>query len=312
MVRDPEWQLYRTFLEVLRRGSLSAAARALGLTQPTVGRHVEALEADLGLSLFARSQAGLAATAQAQALAPFAEDMAAAAAAFVRAAEGGGSNGISGTVRITAGEVVGAEILPPLLAEIRKSHPAIAFELVLSNRMQNLLRRDADIAVRMVRPTQNALVVRKLGSMVLGLYAHRAYAERRGLPQTTADLGAFDLVGFDRDAGAARSAVRENPWIDRSLFNFRADNDLAQLAAVRAGLGIGAMNHILAARAPAMVRVLPQAVEFKIETWLAMHEDQRANPPVRATFDALGDLLAGVLRESAPKTKALGRRERAR
>src|SRR5262249_43077245 len=158
---QPGWELYRSFLAVAREGSLSGAARTLALTQPTVGRHIDALERSLGLSLFTRSQAGLIATSDATALVPYAEAMATAAGSIQRMASGEAQEE-RGSVRITASEMIGVEVLPSLLASFRDAHPRIVAELVVSNRNQDLLRREADIAVRMVKPTQGALVARKL------------------------------------------------------------------------------------------------------------------------------------------------------
>ncbi len=158
---NPDWSLYRSFLSVLRTGSLSAAARDEGLTQPTVGRHVDSLEQALGVALFTRSQQGLAPTEAALELQPYAESLEATAAALVRAAVG--RSGTQGTVRITASEVIGAEVLPPMLTQLHAAHPEIELELMLSNRTEDLLQREADIAVRMVAPTQQALLARRVG-----------------------------------------------------------------------------------------------------------------------------------------------------
>src|SRR5260221_4046412 len=154
---EPSWDLYRTFLAVLQEGSLSGAARALGLTQPTVARHIDALEQAVGFELFVRSQRGLAATEAALELKPYAEALASTAAAMLRAASGQGG-AIRGTVRVSASEIVGAEILPPILTSLREQHPELEIELALSNAVENLLRRDADIALRMVEPVHEALV----------------------------------------------------------------------------------------------------------------------------------------------------------
>ncbi|MEX0839997.1 MAG: LysR family transcriptional regulator, partial [Parvibaculum sp.] len=159
---EPGWELYRSYLAVVREGSLSGAARQLGLTQPTVGRHIDALEAALGVGLFTRSQGGLAPTEGALALVAHAEAMASAAEALRRAASGEAEDD-SGTVRITASEIIGTQVLPAMLTRFREKHPRIAVELVLSNRTDDLIRRDADIAVRMIRPTQTALIARKTG-----------------------------------------------------------------------------------------------------------------------------------------------------
>jgi DNA-binding transcriptional LysR family regulator len=284
------WDLYRSFLAVIRQGSLSGAARMLGATQPTIGRHVEALEEGLGLSLFTRSQGGLQPTAAALTLVAQAEAMEAAAAALQRSADGAREQE-GGTVRITASEIMGAEVLPAILAGFREAHPAITLELVLSNRNDDLLRRDADIAVRMNRPTQGALLAQRLGEVGLGLFAHERFLARYGSPGSIEALRDFHIVGFDREDRSARSLAAGTIALDRALFSFRADSDLAQYAAIRAGLGIGAVQHGLAARHPELRPVLPEAIAFRLEVWLAMHEDQRANRPVRLAYAALAEGL---------------------
>lgn len=288
----PSWDLYRTFLAVLREGSLSGAARSLGLTQPTVGRHIEALEQAIGLPLFTRSQRGLAATEAALELRPHAEALASTAASLLRAASGHGG-AVRGTVRVSVSEVVGVEVLPPLLAGLRERYPELVIELALSNAVEDLLRREADIAVRMVEPSQEALVVKRLGAISLGLHAHRSYLERRGTPKRFEDLAAHSVIGFDRETPAIRSMMKKMPKLDVSRFALRTDSDLAQLAAIRAGFGIGICQVALARRDRDLVRVLPGAFEMKLGTWLAMHEDLRATPRCRAVFDALAVGLKG-------------------
>ena len=283
-----DWALVRSFLEVLRRGSLSAAARATGLTQPTIGRHIDQFEEALGVGLFTRSSGGLIATDAALALRPHAEAMEASMAAIVRAAAmGGDANAPRGTVRITASEIMGATVLPAILGEIRFNYPEIVLELALNNRTDDLLRRDADIAVRMVRPTQDGLVAKKIGEVTLGLFAHRRYLERFGTPDTIDALTTHHLVGFDRDDFSARAVAAGILPISRDLFSFRCDNDVAQLAAVHAGLGIGVMQSAIAKRHPDLVSVMPKRVAFRLELWLAVHEDQRDQPAIRAVFDGL-------------------------
>lgn len=206
MIRRPaHWDELRTFVEVARDGSLSGAARRLGLTQPTVGRHIDALERALGLSLFTRSPRGLTPTPAAAALEPHVEAMAAAATALARAASGEAA-AEHGAVRVTASEVVGCEVLPPMLAAFRAAHPGIAIELALTNRNEDLARRDADIAVRMVRPTQSGLVARRIGASRIRFYAHRDYLVRFGEPSSLADLAGHCLIGFDHDSRTFRAA----------------------------------------------------------------------------------------------------------
>lgn len=298
--REPGWELFRTFLEVVRDGSQSAASRRLGLAQPTVGRHIATLEADLGASLFTRSPRGLIPTAAALELVPHAEAMAASAAALCRAASGEAATD-RGTVRVTASEIMGCEVLPAILASFRRRYPAIVLELALTNRNEDLLRRDADIAVRMIRPTQKALVARRIGKTRIGLFAHRDYVAAFGLPTAIADLDRHCLIGFDRDDHSFRSVGPLAQTIARASFGFRCDSDPAQFAAVRAGVGIGGCQVNLAARTPELVPVLPDAVRFELEIWIAMHEDLKTTRRVRLLYDHLATGLTSYLRgEQAP------------
>jgi len=296
MASLPSWDLYRTFLTVLEEGSLSAAARSLGLTQPTVGRHIDELEQTLACELFVRSPTGLAPTEAAAELRPHAEVLAAAAAALLRTATTRG-DAVRGTVRIAASEMIGAEVLPPILAALRELHPALVVELALSNDVADLLRRHADIAVRMVEPGQKALVVKRIGVIKVGLHAHRRYLKQFGTPQSLDELAGHALIGFDRETAAVRSMQQRMPALRRNLFRLRTDSDVAQLAAIRAGYGIGAAQVALAARDRNLVRVLAQVFELDLPTAVAMHEDLRANRSCRTVFDALVVGLQAYLRE---------------
>src|SRR5882757_457866 len=293
---SPDWSLYRSFLSVLRLGSLSAAARDEGLTQPTVGRHVDALEQALGVALFTRSQTGLTPTEAALELQPYAESLEATAAALVRAAVG--RAGTHGTVRITASEVVGAEVLPPILTQLHAAHPEIALEVVLSNRTEDLLHREADIAVRMVRPTQQTLLARHVGDIEIGLHARRDYLERHGVPSTVAELRRHALIGFDHETAFIRSVRAQGLPLERGMFAFRSDSDLAQLAAVRAGFGIGVCQVGLARRSADLVRVMAKSFLFKLEVWIVMHSDLRSSARCRVVADALAAGLTAYCADS--------------
>jgi len=288
------WEWYRSFLGVLREGSLSGAARALDLTQPTVGRHVAALEAQVGQSLFVRTPAGLLPTEAALALRPYAEAMDSTAAALERTARSHG-DGVRGVVRVTASEVVGVEILPALIAKLRERHPQLVVELVLSNKVQDLLRREADIAIRMTPPKQEQLIARRVGTIEVGLHAHERYLEARGMPSTMkALMQGHALIGYDQPPPYVRALARRFPALERERLALRADNDLAQLALIRAGAGIGACQVGLARRDPALRRVLAQAFSLPLDTWVTMHEDLRDSPRCRAAFEAL---VTGLERE---------------
>jgi DNA-binding transcriptional LysR family regulator len=293
--REPPWDALRTFGEVMRDGSLSSAARKLSLSQPTVGRHIDALEAALGVALFMRSPRGLEPTQEARDLAPHVETMIAAAAALGRTASGE-AGGERGVVRVTASEIVGCEVLPGILASFRAAHPGIVLELALTNRNEDLARRDADVAVRMVRPTQSALIARRIGRSPIGLYAHRDYLARAGTPRTLADLAGHCLIGFDRDDRAFRAVGAAFEPFSRENFGFRCDSDLAQLAALRAGLGIGGCQEAIARRSGELAPVLPGALRYALEVWLVMHEDSKATRRVRLAFDHLARGLTDYLR----------------
>ncbi|MET3471039.1 DNA-binding transcriptional LysR family regulator [Novosphingobium sp. 1529] len=301
MNREPNWDIYRTFAAVLREGSLSAAARALGLTQPSVARHIEALEQAVGGTLFLRSQRGLSPTDRAIALQPYAEAMLATSAALLRTATAG-ADAIAGTVRITASEVVAAEHLPPVLTMLRQRYRELSIELVASDAIGDLLQRHADIAIRMVAPTQQALLARKLGALELGLYAHADYLARHGQPKVIADLARHDLIGVDSIGDLSRAVLDALPGLEHSDFALRIDNALVQLAAIRAGFGIGICQVAVAARDAALIRVLPDAFSFDLPLWVVMHEDLRSSARHRAVFDALVESLAAA----GPQGVAIG------
>jgi DNA-binding transcriptional LysR family regulator len=294
MTEEIGWELYRTFLAVLTEGSLSAAARALGITQPTAGRHISALEAGLGQRLFTRSQTGLLPTDAAQALRGYAETLRNTAAALQREATSHGQ-GVRGTVRVSASEVIGVEVLPPALVRLRDEHPELRIELVPTNRVQDLLRREADIAVRMTPPRQDLLLARRVGHVEMGLYARADYLARHGTPRAIADLPQHVLVGYDEATPYLRAARKALPVWTRDNFTLRTDSDLAQMALVRAGAGIGVCQVALARRDRQLVRVLAKDFTYRLETWVTMHEDLRASARCRAVFDALvGCLKAHV------------------
>jgi DNA-binding transcriptional LysR family regulator len=296
MTKPISWELYRSFLAVARTGSLSGAARSLRLTQPTLGRHIDELEEALGIPMFTRSPQGLLPTETAANLVPVAEAMESAAQAMERLASGAAA--VAGVVRVTASDIVGAEVLPPILADFAEHFRDVAFELHMSNRTEDLLQRDADIAVRMVRPTQTGLVARQLGHAVIGFYAHQSYLRAKGRPKTLADLAQMRLIGYDRNQIPAEVIAQVEFFRSRASFSLRTDSDLAQLAAIRAGYGVGACQIGIARRDPNLERVLPKAFALPLETWLVMHEDLSSSPRVRTLFDHLGKGLKAYLASS--------------
>jgi DNA-binding transcriptional LysR family regulator len=289
------WDLARAFLAVVDAGSLSGAARALGLTQPTIGRQIEEFEAQLGVPLFTRSRHGVKPTQAALDLRPHVETMAAAMAAMKRAASGEAEEA-RGTVRLTASEFMGAAVLPPMLARFHDAHPGVAIELALSNRLSDLLRHEADIAVRMVRPQQAALVARHIGRVPISLYAHRDYIARRGLPTVLDEVATHTLIGFDADPWGTGVLGAKGVPVSRDNFSLRTDSDMAQYAALLAGYGIAGCQDALARRHPELVPVVPGQFQIMLDCWLAMHEDLRHLRRVRLLFDHLAEELTAYLK----------------
>lgn len=286
MSTSTDWERQRAFLAVLREGSLSGAARALNVAQPTIRRRIEDLERDHGVALFTRAPNGLVPTAIALELASHVEAMANAAAAFARTASAEAGSA-SGTVRITASEVVAVEVLPSILAQLHQDHPGLVIELGLNNRSEDLLARQADIAVRMTRPLQEALVAKRIGAIRLGLHARRDYLDRHGTPASLEDLQRFATIGFETDPVGIAAYREKGVTLQREDFAFRCNSDIGQLAAIRAGIGIGICHTGIARRDPGLARVLPDTFGFELETWVVTHEDLRHVERIRLTFDAL-------------------------
>jgi DNA-binding transcriptional LysR family regulator len=285
-----DWSLYRSFLAVMRGGSLSAASRSLGMTQPSMGRHIDALEQALGVTLFTRAPGGLNPTPIAHELLEAVEAMASAVRQAARVASGG-KEAERGTVRITASQIMGGEVLPALLATYREQHPRVSIELVLNNQQDDLLKREADIAVRMVRPTQQALLAKRLGRVDIGMYAHQRYIKAHGLPKSMLDLRHHALIGADQDPTVIALAKQIGVAVSPDDFCFRSDSDLAQIAAIRAGLGIGGCQMGIARRDPALVPVLPQTMVFSLDMWLVTHSGLRSNKRVMGLFKYLTEAL---------------------
>ncbi len=287
---EPDWNLIRSFLAVARGGSLSAAARELHTTQPTIGRHINELEAGLDVILFQRGRDGFQLTDMGLALYERAEPMADSAIAFGRLAAGS-ANKIAGTVRITASEVVSAYVLPSILAELAIVEPDIEIELVGSNQIGNLLARDADIAVRMVRPVQNDLVVRHVADLPLAVCASTAYFTQFGKPMVPQDLVHHRLIGWDRSDEIIKGFAQFGVAIDRHAFNFRSDNQIVLWEAIKAGLGIGFAQRMLVGREADVEQILPDLPLPDLPMWLTIHEDLRTSARIRRVLDFLHPAL---------------------
>ncbi len=290
-----DWSLVRSFLAALDHGSLLGAARVLRMSQPTMGRQIAELESQLGVVLFERTGRGLVPTATALQLADAARGMEAGALQLARALSGAQTQA-SGTVRITASVPVAVQLLPPVLARMRQSLPHIQVELVSSNQISNLLRREADIAVRLVRPDQSSLVAKKIGEVGLGAYAHRSYLARRAAVHTPADLLQHDLIGSDTDTSILQGFQSLGFPVTREIFVLRSDDFIVQWRAVQAGLGIGFCANYMAYGAPDVVRILPTQLPIApLPMWLAVHREIRTNPRIRAVFDFLAEALPPLI-----------------
>jgi DNA-binding transcriptional LysR family regulator len=286
MSKIVNWDDQRTFLAVLEDGSYSAAARRLGVTQPTVRARIEALERDLGVTLFVRSANGLAPTDQARSLGPSARAMAHASDAFVRGASADRDQP-SGTVRLSVSEFMGVEVVPPMIAGLLARFPALQIELDLSNGGADLLEQQADIAVRMFSPSQGALVAKKIGHIPLGFYAAPDYVARHGAPDRLEALVDHRLIGPDRSTMELTMARRHLPALERRDLALRSDSHPANLALARAGAGIAVVQRPTGDRDPKLVRILPDLEFGSREIWIVTHESLRAVPRIAAVFDHL-------------------------
>jgi DNA-binding transcriptional LysR family regulator len=279
-----DWGLIGAYLAVRRHGSLSAAARALRLSQPTVRRQIEELEQHLGTNLFTRDTSGLEPIATSESLVDLAETMEAAALAFERAAHDDATSA-KGTVRISCSTVFGTEILPPILTKLRSTHPALVIELAVTNRVDDILRHEADIAVRLVKPEQDRIVARKVAPIAIGLYAAPGPVAKA---VKAMDYNAFCAIGpmiSDDKRDLVERGFRALGRTLPSNIVLRTDDDLAQLAAIRAGVGVGVCQRSVAERS-GLVRVFPK-LELRLDVWVVTHEDLRHVARIRTVFDAI-------------------------
>jgi len=283
---DADWALWRSFDAVVGAGSLSGAARKLGLSQPTLGRHVEALEQALGVALFERTLSGLKPTEAALRVYEHVEAARSALAEAQLVAEGT-SAALSGSVRITSSTVTCAYLLPPLIADLRQTFPQIAIELVPSDPVENLLLRESDIAVRMFRPTQLELIAKKLGEIPIVACAHESYLARRGRPARPEQLTEHDLIGFDRSDLLINAARILGYDLKRSDFMVRTDSQTNMWELMKGGLGIGFAQSILVARTPGMVALLPELKPPPLDVWLTTHRELFTSRRIRAIYDRL-------------------------
>lgn len=289
-----DWQLIRSFLAALDAGSLLGAAKVLKTSQPTVGRHVADLESQLGVVLFERTGRGLQPTAVALSLAESARAMEAGALQLSRRLSSTQAQ-VQGTVRITASQPVANYLLPPILARMREALPEIQIELVSSNTVSNLLRREADIAVRMVQPEQGTLVAKKLGNVTVGVYAHKSYMAKHGAPQLPEDLIHHALIGYDAEDVMIRGFANYGQVLSKESFALRSDDLTVQWQALLAGCGIGFVADYMGRNQPDLVKLLPMLMIPPLPMWLAVHREIRSSQRIRMVFDYLSKALPAVI-----------------
>ena len=290
-----DWNLARSFLAALDHGSLLGAARALRTSQPTVGRHIAELESQLSVVLFERTGRGLLPTTTAIELAQSARAMEAGAQALTRTLTGAQSH-TAGTVRITASVPVAVHLLPGVLARMRQVLPDIQVEIIASNKVSNLLRREADIAIRMVRPEQGTLVARKIGDVRLCVCAHQDYLARAPVLKTPTDLLAHTLIGSDADPSILNGFKAMGYPVSREAFAFRCDDFVVQWQAVRAALGIGfAAEYMLRSDANVLPVLSGKLNIPPLPMWLAVHREIRTSKRMRAVYDFLAEELPALL-----------------
>jgi DNA-binding transcriptional LysR family regulator len=293
MNEKASWSDIRAFLAIARAGSFTAAAEAAGTSQPTLSRRIAALEAALGGALFDRSVRGAALTALGVEILNYAKEMEDAAAHLSLAAAGRREE-IAGTVRITASRVVSTFHLPEILSALQREEPSLQIELVASDATENLLLREADIALRMYRPTQNDVIARHVGDFTLGLYAAKNYLYRNGVPASPVDLSAHRFVGYDRSDLILKGFAAMGFPVSRDFSAFHTDDQVAYWRAVVSGAGIGAMQRLVGDAEPRVARILPDLRLPTMPLWLAAHEELRSSRRVRRVFDHLVDAFTAL------------------
>lgn len=285
-----DWNRARAFLVTAEEGSLSAAARALGMTQPTLGRQVGALERELGVALFQRVGRGLVLTRSGLELVEHVRAMGD-AAARVSLTASGQSQAIEGTVRITATEATAAFVLPPLVAQLRRAEPAIRVEIEASNSVRDLRRREADIAIRGARPTDPELIARKLKTETAELYAAQSYLERVGDFATPAALSEAMFVGFEETEPYLDALNRLGLTVSARNVPVACGSHLVHWELVKQGLGIGVMNSRIGDAEPLVRRAAPWLRPFEFDVWLVAHRELTTSRRIRFVFDWLAERL---------------------
>ncbi|WP_375688862.1 LysR family transcriptional regulator [Pseudooceanicola sp. LIPI14-2-Ac024] len=288
-----DWNQARAFLATAQAGSLSAAARLLGQTQPTLGRQIAALEAQLGVQLFDRVGRALVLTQAGRDLMVHVRTMEEAATRFSLAASGR-AEAIAGEVSITASDTVATYTLPPILARLARTAPEIRINLIASNDLADLSRREADIAIRHVRPTQGDLTARLMAEGTARLYATPGYLDRIGRPQAIEDLVRASFISMGpADEFARQLGLRGIP-IEAAQVTHQTESSLAYWALVREGLGVGVMSDDVATRTPGIEAILPDLVVVQVPLWLVTHRELHSSRRIRLVFDTLAEALSSA------------------
>lgn len=287
-----DWAKIRAFLATVEAGSLSGAARLLETTQPTVGRQISALEEELGVLLFERVGRSLQMTQAGAELLEHARSMGEAAGRISLLATGL-SHSIEGHIRITASDVMSTYGLTPFLRQLRDQAPKLEIEIVASDDIKDILRRDADIAIRHVRPDQPDLIARLICESTGHYYASKTYLERRGVPGTIDDLANHDFISFGDPEQMLAYLTPFGLPIDRRNFRLGCSNGVAAWEYVRKGFGIGVMDDRIASGFPEVQKVLPKADPFSYPVWLTTHRELHTSRRIRLVWDLLADYLAG-------------------
>ncbi|SPJ26132.1 LysR family transcriptional regulator [Palleronia abyssalis] len=287
-----DWNRARAFLVTAEEGSLSAAARALELAQPTLGRQVEALETELGVALFERSGRGLRLTPAGHDLLEHARIMGDGARALSLAAWGQ-TEALEGEVAISASDAYASYLLPPILDALHRAEPRIRIEVVVSNDLSDLSRREADIAVRNVRPTEADLIGRRLQDAQARLYAAPDYLDRLSRPGTAADFGAAEFIEIDA-AGSLMGLLNGQGFdLGPDNFPYRCRNFTVMWEMVRAGLGIGILDDRIGDADPSVERAVPDFGPIAFPVWIVAHRDIARSRRLRVVFDALVEGFGG-------------------
>lgn len=285
-----DWNQLKAFLETAETGSLSAAARKLGLTQPTLSRQVAAIEQRMGVTLFERVGKAMALTSTGLDLLEHARAMGAAAEAMGLAASGR-SQAVGGVVSVSASDAVAAILLPPLLRQLREQEPGIAVEVIPTNVQSDLLRREADIAIRHVKPEQPELIARLIREATAHFYASEDWVKVHGHPRSAKDAAHLPFVGSDRSGRYLGYLRRHGLPLNEANFSCYADHTVAHWALVQQGMGIGAMMEEIALATPSMVRVLDDVPPVQFPIWLVTHRELRTSRRIRVVFEALAQGL---------------------